>query len=121
MDVHSKVMGSSFIPDVEKTLKTLVVGQELNLVREPTNDYDKHAIQVLAGNDRIGFLAAHVAREFAPRIDNDGVKFYCYVADITGGTEDKPNYGVNLRLTDFDIHQQGDSGEQIDNSIMNEI
>lgn len=102
MDTHSKIMGTSFVPNGQELLAKLKEGQELELIREPDNHIDKWAIQTHANGERIGYLAAHVVRELAPRID-EGDKFYCYVSQVTGGTEGK-QYGCNIRLTDFDVN-----------------
>jgi hypothetical protein len=73
------------------------------LMREPTNAFDPNAIRVVAeGADTIGYLSREDAIYYAPvfkllaRHDRVGM---CR-ARLTGGTDEKPNFGVLLNLRD---------------------
>lgn len=75
----------------------LNVGQELQLVPEPTNVYDRNAIMVLAPDKRqIGYLSKDVASSVAPQLAQ-GNQYIATVAEVTGGTADFV-YGVNIYL-----------------------
>ena len=100
--VFTKLVGNLFVPGGQELLKDLKSGQQLDLVRESDNQYDKNAIRVEANGNKIGYLGAHVARELAPRIDAEEMELYCYVAQITGGGD--KNYGCNLILTDEEVN-----------------
>jgi hypothetical protein len=45
------------------------LGAPLTLRRDPGNEHDANAIQVLAGNDQIGWVPREVAAELAPDLD----------------------------------------------------
>jgi hypothetical protein len=44
-------------------------GRPLELRRDPTNEHDSNAIEVLAGGELIGFVPRELAEELAPEID----------------------------------------------------
>lgn len=79
-------------------------GEQLMLVREPDNKFDPGAVKVVRKNGRqLGYLPANMTRDRDPsglanQIDN-GAKFRCRVADITGGG---PGilYGMEIEITD---------------------
>jgi len=93
--MHTKLAGVTFPKNAQTTLPKLNTGDEITLIREPENQYDKNAIRTEALGERIGFLPAHVARELAHRMDN-GENFKCIVAQITGGGD--KTYGCNVEL-----------------------
>ena len=72
-------------------------GQRAGLIRDPDNRYDKNAIIVYA-NATIGFIKRDEARNLAPFMDGGG-KAEAYIAELTGGTPDKPTMGVILQIT----------------------
>jgi len=98
----TKLMGTSFNKDFPELVKTIKIGDVLQLVRESSNQYDKNAISIQTKNKHLGYLGAHVARELAPGIDNNGDEYICRVENITGGTGNKQNIGVNISLTFVD-------------------
>ena len=105
MSMHTKLAGVTFAKDAQEILPRLKEGYELELIREPENQYDKNAIRVEYDGERLGFLPAHVARELAYRID-EGENFICKVAQITGSNEDGKNYGCNVELIEADSMAQ---------------
>jgi HIRAN domain len=44
-------------------------GRPLELRRDPANEHDPNAIEVLAGGERIGFVPRELAEELAPELD----------------------------------------------------
>ena len=44
-------------------------GRALELRRDPANEHDANAIEVLAGGDLIGFVPRELAQELAPQLD----------------------------------------------------
>ena len=79
-------------------------GEELDLVRDPENEFDSGAVKVTRLNgDQIGFIPAHMTRDgdphgLAEKIDS-GTKYLCRVAEITGGGADR-HYGITIEITD---------------------
>lgn len=59
--LDTRVAGSDWVPDIGSVIEGMKAGDLLGLEREPHNRYDSCAIQVLRGDDRIGYL---------PRADN---------------------------------------------------
>lgn len=54
---------------------------ELQLEREPENQYDIYAIKVLYENQHIGYIEKDVAAFLAPEMD-EGTEFSCTVTDL---------------------------------------
>jgi HIRAN domain len=52
-----------------EALETAPLGALLSLRRDPGNEHDPNAIQVLAGDVQIGWVPRDVAAEIAPEID----------------------------------------------------
>ena len=69
----------------------------IELKREHDNPHDENAISVWIDGEKIGHLRRKLAESIAPQIDQGaGVELLdCYV---TGGTDDKPTYGLNLEF-----------------------
>jgi hypothetical protein len=66
------------------------------LVREPRNQYDANAIQVIIDSTCVGYVAREQAEMLAPQLDSLGARG-CTVGfpvQLCGGTKDKPNIGV---------------------------
>ncbi len=91
---HTKVVGVTF-EGRQEALNMLEEGQELALVREPSNPYDPNAISVVAQDGTcIGYLKRLVAAAIAPLMDR-GADYIAQVLDITGGA-DGQSLGVNV-------------------------
>jgi single-stranded-DNA-specific exonuclease len=108
--MHTKLAGVTYAKNAQTILPTLNSGTELELIREPENQYDKNAVRVEYDGDRLGFLPAHVARELAHRID-EGENFTCHVAQITGGGEGM-SYGCNVELKEVGSNDTSDAMPQ---------
>ena len=52
-----------------EALEQPVLGAPLSLERDPGNEHDPNAIQVLAGDDQIGWVPRELAAELAPQLD----------------------------------------------------
>ena len=75
-------------------------GQELKLVQEPTNPYDRNAIMVLGPDGRqIGYLSRQVAAEVTRSI-SQGIIYRSFISDVTGGSVGY-SYGVNVRIESY--------------------
>ncbi len=91
----TKVVGVTF-EGRQEIVRSLKIGDELSLVREPQNPYDEYAIRVQYGELPLGFLRRELARELAPCLDG-GRTYRVEIASLTGGGNQ--SFGVNLHLT----------------------
>jgi hypothetical protein len=86
-------------------------GLMVQLVPEPENPYDDHAVKVcLETGEQLGYLSSDDAAELAEQ-RQAGWRHTAIVHRVLGGTRDKPSRGVLLRLvsappgtTDAEIH-----------------
>jgi MFS superfamily sulfate permease-like transporter len=84
--------------DRQQILKRCRDGEKLDLVRDPKNPYDENAIRVCRKNgEQLGFISAETAEQLARKIDS-GMKIEAEIANITGGTTDRPTLGCNLKI-----------------------
>ena len=63
------IVGTSFYPGAWNLLKRLRSGNQLRVVRQPTNKYDKNAIGVFWGSKQLGHVPRGLAAELAPVMD----------------------------------------------------
>ncbi len=102
---HHVVGESHRLADLAEVLRTLPADWRVvnaQLVREPTNQYDRDAVMVLIGGRHVGYIPKESARRFHPVIDHlhsSGFVATCR-AHLTGGHFDRPNIGVVLHLAD---------------------
>jgi hypothetical protein len=102
VDLHTKVHGVSHEndngSDRQDNIEMCAVGDIVSLIREPANEFDRNAIAVYApGVGQIGFVSSALSEDLAPAMDR-GTFILAEISDVTGGTEEKPMWGVNLRL-----------------------
>ncbi|BCY18654.1 hypothetical protein hrd7_25030 [Leptolinea sp. HRD-7] len=110
--INTKIVGVSKSNEHGRSRQEIIEddlsdGDDLSLVREPENRYDKNAIAVYPGlhfdetdtDDRIGYLSGELAEKLAPKLDS-GQYIECSILNITGGDEGK-TLGVNIVLTVF--------------------
>lgn len=81
-------------------------GDRLELKREPDNKFDSDAILVMHGPYKIGYLRAkmpdgskginHTVVELMGR--NPTWPWWAVVDEVTGGSESKPNKGINIEI-----------------------
>jgi hypothetical protein len=107
VDFHSQVVGVTRHnhdgSDRQEIARSCSGGERLTLRREPDNPQDANAVAVFRGNgDQVGYLSARVAEQVAPLLDA-GTPVTAVVSEVTGGTPDRPTYGVNIH-----IHDDGD-------------
>ena len=96
-DFHffSSIAGSTFC-NGQEIIKTLKEKDILTLIREPTNKFDKNAIAVFKGENKIGYIKKETASKIYKDVELGKVK--CTVAEITGGTGDKNFVGCNVLI-----------------------
>jgi hypothetical protein len=89
----------------QKAIKHCREGDQINLRREPKNKYDSNAVAVLRkSGEQIGYLSREDA-EWVARIMDAGDTVEARIKWLTGGTRDKPTYGVVI-----DINTTPDNG-----------
>lgn len=82
LSFHTKVAGVTF-EGRQEILSHLRAGEELQLVRDPLNRFDPHAVAVVAHAGQVGFLNRLLAEKLAPVIDG-GVSYQACVDGVTG-------------------------------------
>lgn len=82
-------------PEVKNFVFSQPASFPITLTRDPENEHDSNAIQVLAEDIMIGFVEKDVALWLAPRMDS-GDKFE---AEATGTTEKGKAIWLNLKIT----------------------
>lgn len=105
MGFYTKVRGVTFENDGGVNRQSLIplcrVGQSLALIKDLQNAYDFNAIAVYTfEGDQLGFLSSDLSQQF----DEEGWAIKDWTAivhEITGGTEDKPSFGLNIYVCKF--------------------
>jgi hypothetical protein len=89
---HTKLKGVSFH---QKEIDNIKEGDEVILIREPDNPFDKNAVAVKTNQ---GIIIGHLSRELAKKLSlfiDKGIKYKCIIENITG----KEIKGVNIKIT----------------------
>jgi single-stranded-DNA-specific exonuclease len=90
---HTKVVGVTF-DGRQAILPAVRPGEFLQLIRDPGNPVDPHAIKVcLADGRQLGFLRAALSARLAPAIDA-GARYSATAASVTGGGDRA--HGLNI-------------------------
>jgi hypothetical protein len=72
-------------------------GDRLELFREYDNPYDPNAVRVVHEGCFIGYVGRDLAARLAVAMDA-GQEAHGLVLEITGGTVDSPNRGINMTV-----------------------
>jgi len=101
-EFHTKIAGVTHGQDgvhPQHLLRRCKAGQELELVRDPRNKYDKNAIKVcLSSGEQLGWINKELAKELSELIDN-GTRVSAEISEVTGGAFSKPDRGCNIIIT----------------------
>jgi hypothetical protein len=97
----TKVVGDSHVNDDGSSRQEIITrckpGDALTLKSEPHNQYDPNAVAVLTRNgEQIGYLSRDRALFLKPYLDSAGGALPAVIREITGGTKEKPDLGVNI-------------------------
>lgn len=103
IEFYSKVVGTSY-RNRNGTSRQAAIRKDcstfdpLDLIREPDNKHDRHAIAVFCDDKQIGYLSADIAGKYAPKLDAGLISMKAYVEEVTGGDGDKSTLGVNINI-----------------------
>lgn len=78
-------------------------GDDILLVPEPDNAFDRNAVKVLWQERHIGYLPKDTAAEVAPMLN--GHSAAGWVMRCTGGTENFPTMGLDI---EFEMEDEGE-------------
>jgi single-stranded-DNA-specific exonuclease len=89
-----KVVGVSF-EGRQAIVALLSIGEQVNLVRDPLNRFDRNAIKIVTENgDQFGFLDRNVAASLSVEMDRLGIPVKATVLELPGGYYEGSNIGV---------------------------
>lgn len=91
---YTKIVGVTF-EERQESIKSLVEGNQVSLIREPENTFDPFAIAIYCDNLKIGYLKKELANHLSKNLD-EGIHYTGIISQVTGG--DTKNYGVNLYI-----------------------
>ena len=77
-------------------------GEWLELIREPDNRHDSNAIAVRRrkSGEQLGYISSDLAFRMAGEMDS-GDRFLAWISEITGGTNEFPTRGVNIKVNRY--------------------
>jgi len=94
--IETQVVGITF-DDRQVVAAHLWLGEEVWLLREPKNRFDRNAIRIMRQNGRqLGYLNRELAQQLAPRLDAYGLPI---PATVTLLSDDTPKRSVRIRFT----------------------
>jgi hypothetical protein len=96
--IESSVSGITFCNVPIELWNELHSGVEVTLRREPTNKWDKNAIEVIYKNHRLGYLEKEVSLRLASQMDR-GAKAIATVAGRFNTPKDRPVLALSVEVT----------------------
>ena len=94
--IKASVSGITFCKVSDEMWNELKADVELELEREPTNQWDKNAIKVLYKGYLLGYIEKEVAADLALAMDVDAIEMTCKIVAKHGSPTDKPVLAVEL-------------------------
>lgn len=96
--IETKVVGVTY--EGRQSIVTLLsVGEEVELIREPNNPYDKNAIKVVRKTGQcFGFISKVLASGFAKNFDEYGKPVEATIISVTKGYSSDSNIGVTIQF-----------------------
>ena len=95
--IQSSVSGITYCK-VSDEMWNRLCGKEVILRREPTNQWDKNAIEVLFENYRLGYIEKEVAKKLSLQMD-EGAKTIAVVIGTNGTPKDRPVLALTIEVT----------------------
>lgn len=96
---HTLMAGVHQLPGAVQRVRALRCGDEVTLVREPDNAYDKNAVAVFSvKGERLGYIPATVAVDLARAMDEDDAKVRAIVVEKLGTGRDVKRFNALLHI-----------------------
>ena len=101
--IETPVAGISFRDDYPRNIwkisGSMIATEPLmaDLVREPDNPNDRHAIKVVVDDEHVGYIPAIIAGSLSKEIDN-GTRWVAVVDKIVVSPENTDQPGLRLRV-----------------------
>jgi len=96
--IEAQVVGVSF-EGRQAIVSRLSIGEEVFLVRDPKNTYDRNAIKVMNWDgEQLGFLDRYLAASLAAELDRLGEPVSATVVAILGGFYLNSKVGIRIRF-----------------------
>ena len=93
--ITTKIAGVTF-DNRQKYLSELRIGEEIILIREPNNHYDKNAVAVYnLDKKQLGYIPKNLAFEISNKLENK-CNYKCIVKHVAGGNN--YNYGAAIEI-----------------------
>jgi single-stranded-DNA-specific exonuclease len=98
LSLETKVVGMTF-ERRQSVVALLKVGEEVLLIREPDNPYDKNAIKVVRQNgQQFGFLNRYLAAMVSTMLDHYGRPISAVVSELGSGFYPDSSLGVRVKF-----------------------
>lgn len=103
--LRSKVAGVSFYDRQEIIERSCNDGDDLILIRDEENEHSDSAVGIWVATGffrqlkQIGFVTAEASSTVAEYLDDNENSARAVITEVTGGSGDKPSYGVNIEIT----------------------
>lgn len=94
--IEASVSGITFCKVSDEMWNELKADVELDLEREPTNQWDKNAIKVLYKGYLLGYIEKEVAADLARALDVDAIEITCKIIAKHGSPTNKPVLALGL-------------------------
>jgi hypothetical protein len=101
MKMETLLRGANFRPiEAQAALADLQPGSPMHLTREPGNQFDPNAVQVVdpVTEHHVGYVAKEAAAEIAHLLD-DGAKYTCTL----GERMDKKQWALEIEIEDVTL------------------
>ena len=96
--IVAKIVGVTY-DNRQSVIGKLQVGEEVCLIRDPQNQFDRNAIQVVnLHGQQCGFLSRDLAAKLADPFDRFGGPVKAIVLSLTGGFYPGSYLGANIRF-----------------------
>ena len=96
--IVTKIVGVTY-DNRQTVIGKLQVGEEVRLIRDPQNQFDRNAIRVVnLHGQQCGFLSRDLAAKLADPFDRFGGPVKAIVLSLTGGFYPGSYLGANIRF-----------------------
>jgi|TARA_B110000438_G_C15502887_1_gene516481 hypothetical protein len=121
---HSRVAGLSF-SNKNGVSRQLIAqncqsGEHITMYLEANNPHTPNAKMLCRSNgEQLGYFPSETGSSVQTGLD-EGYKFDIYINYVTGGTYDKPSYGINLFVIQFHVDVAAEAATFAEEALANE-